>query len=142
MEAGRVRNQESKMRGTINQDNKLTDIYLPRKCDYTDRIITSKDHASIQLSIADVPPPPLSSMRTEPSTSPRPAPSPSPDSSGPPAKATPLSRKYSRKGNSSDRHSRYISHHAPLSASLPPAPLHTSMLRRETLGGEWAYKFK
>uniref|UniRef100_A0A1J3D6E7 40S ribosomal protein S21 n=2 Tax=Noccaea caerulescens TaxID=107243 RepID=A0A1J3D6E7_NOCCA len=54
MEAGRIRNQDSKMRGTINQDNKLTDIYLPRKCDYTDRIITSKDHASIQLSIADV----------------------------------------------------------------------------------------
>lgn len=42
------------MRGTINQENKLTDIYLPRKCDYTDRIITSKDHASIQLSISDV----------------------------------------------------------------------------------------
>jgi small subunit ribosomal protein S21e len=45
------------MRGTINQDNKLTDIYLPRKCDYTDRIVTSKDHSSIQLSVADVTPP-------------------------------------------------------------------------------------
>ena len=42
------------MRGTINQDNKLTDIYLPRKCDYTDRIITSKDHSSIQISVSDV----------------------------------------------------------------------------------------
>jgi hypothetical protein len=60
MEAGRLRNAESKMRGTINQDNKLTDIYLPRKCDYTDRIITSKDYSSIQLSIADVPLPSFS----------------------------------------------------------------------------------
>jgi small subunit ribosomal protein S21e len=42
------------MKGTINQENKMTDIYLPRKCDYTDRIITSKDHSSIQLSICDL----------------------------------------------------------------------------------------
>ncbi len=56
MEAGRARTNETRMKGSINQDNKLTDIYLPRKCDYTDQIITSKDHSSIQLSIADVPP--------------------------------------------------------------------------------------
>jgi hypothetical protein len=55
MEAGRTRNQQTKMRGCINQDNKLTDIYLPRKCDYTDKLITPKDNSSIQLSIADVP---------------------------------------------------------------------------------------
>lgn len=42
------------MKGTINQENKLTDIYLPRKCDYTDRVLTSKDYSSIQLSVADV----------------------------------------------------------------------------------------
>jgi small subunit ribosomal protein S21e len=42
------------MKGTINQENKVTDTYLPRKCDFTDQIITSKDHSSIQISIADV----------------------------------------------------------------------------------------
>lgn len=55
MEAGRIKNLDTKMRGTINQESKLTDIYLPRKCDYTDKIITSKDYSSIQISIADVP---------------------------------------------------------------------------------------
>jgi hypothetical protein len=54
MEAGRAKNLQTKMKGTINQENKLTDIYLPRKCDYTDRLITSKDHSSILLSICDV----------------------------------------------------------------------------------------
>lgn len=71
MEAGRIRNLDTKMKGTINQENKLTDIYLPRKCDYTDKIITSKDYSSIQISIADVPPFLLRSMMTEPSTSAR-----------------------------------------------------------------------
>jgi small subunit ribosomal protein S21e len=54
LQAGRTNNAQQKMRGTINQENKMTDIYLPRKCDYTDRIITSKDHASIQLAISDL----------------------------------------------------------------------------------------
>jgi hypothetical protein len=54
MEAGRQRNHETRMRGTINDKNKVTDIYLPRKCDYTDRVITSKDFSSVQLSICDV----------------------------------------------------------------------------------------
>lgn len=103
MEAGRIRNQDSKMKGTINQDNKLTDIYLPRKCDYTDRIITSKDHSSIQLSVADVLSLSSRSMKTAPSTSARPALLPSQDSSGPPERVTPLSTRYSGKENSSDR---------------------------------------
>ena len=54
MEAGRVNNMQSKMRGCINDKNKLTDIYLPRKCDYTDRVITSKDRSSVQISICNV----------------------------------------------------------------------------------------
>lgn len=56
MEAGRQRNLETKMKGTINDKHKLTDIFLPRKCDYTDRVITSKDHSSVQISICDVRP--------------------------------------------------------------------------------------
>lgn len=54
MEAGRRRNLETKMRGTINDKHKLTDIFLPRKCDFTDRVITSKDHSSVQISVCDV----------------------------------------------------------------------------------------
>lgn len=54
MEAGRQRNLQTRMRGTINDKHKLTDIFLPRKCDYTDRVITSKDHSSVQISICDV----------------------------------------------------------------------------------------
>ena len=54
MEAGRQRNQETRMKGTINDKHKVTDIFLPRKCDYTDRVITSKDYSSVQLSICDV----------------------------------------------------------------------------------------
>jgi small subunit ribosomal protein S21e len=42
------------MKGCINQDGKLTDLYLPRKCDFTDRLITPKDNSSIQISICEV----------------------------------------------------------------------------------------
>ncbi|KAG6856297.1 hypothetical protein H0H87_005710 [Tephrocybe sp. NHM501043] len=32
----------------------LVDLYVPRKCSATNRLITSKDHASVQISIVDV----------------------------------------------------------------------------------------
>ncbi|TFK76504.1 ribosomal protein S21e, partial [Pluteus cervinus] len=32
----------------------LVDLYVPRKCSATNRLITSKDHASVQINIADV----------------------------------------------------------------------------------------
>ena len=54
MEAGRKRALNSKMTGCVNVDNTMTDIYLPRKCDFTDKIIASKDHSSVQLSVCDV----------------------------------------------------------------------------------------
>jgi len=31
------------MKGNVNFENKLTDLYLLRKCDYTDNLITPKD---------------------------------------------------------------------------------------------------
>ena len=49
MQEGRKRNLDSRMKGCINELHQLTDIYLPRKCDYTDKLITSKDRSSIQL---------------------------------------------------------------------------------------------
>lgn len=54
MEAGRTKNAQTRMAGNINEKQKLTDIYLPRKCDYTDRVITSKDRSSVQLSLCDL----------------------------------------------------------------------------------------
>ena len=54
MEAGRRENIERKMKGCINDKHSLTDIYLPRKCDYTDKMLTPKDRSSIQLSVCDV----------------------------------------------------------------------------------------
>lgn len=83
MDAGRKRAIDSKMKGCLNLDNKLTDIYLPRKCDFTDKIITSKDHASIQLSVCDVTHSTFRSMKMAPSTSASPTLSPSPGSSAP-----------------------------------------------------------
>ncbi|KAF8628479.1 hypothetical protein AX15_003990 [Amanita polypyramis BW_CC] len=38
----------------ININGVLVDLYVPRKCAATNRLITSKDHASVQISIADV----------------------------------------------------------------------------------------
>lgn len=102
MEAGRQRALESKMQGCLNVDKKLTDIYLPRKCDYTDRIITSKDHSSVQISLCDVHLAPLRSTKTAPSTSPNPTSSPSAASSAPPVRATLPSRESSPRRSSSD----------------------------------------
>jgi len=79
MEAGRVRSNDTRMKGTVNQENKVTDIYLPRKCDFTDQIITSKDHSSIQISIAEVFLLGFRLMKTALSISTRPRTSPSQD---------------------------------------------------------------
>jgi hypothetical protein len=90
------------MKGNLNLENKLTDIYLPRKCDFTDRVLTSKDHSSIQLSICDVVLLPLRSTPTAPSTSANLASSPFPASCDPLARATLPSRRFWAKRNSSD----------------------------------------
>jgi hypothetical protein len=103
MEAGRIRSNETRMKGTINQDNKLTDIYLPRKCDYTDRSISSKDYSSVQISVADVPFFLFRSMTTELSTLAKAPLLLSLDTSDPLEKETQHSRKSSRKRNLSDR---------------------------------------
>lgn len=53
MEQGRQRNTETRMKGNVNIENKLTDLYLPRKCDYTDKLITPRDNASVQINICE-----------------------------------------------------------------------------------------
>ncbi|KAL6596382.1 30S ribosomal protein S21e [Neocallimastix sp. 'constans'] len=39
-----------------NDKGKLVDLYIPRKCSATGRLITAKDHASVQINIGDVDP--------------------------------------------------------------------------------------
>ena len=42
------------MRPMKNDDGKIVEKYLPRKCSATSKIIGPKDHASVQLFIPDV----------------------------------------------------------------------------------------
>ncbi|XP_037911365.1 40S ribosomal protein S21 isoform X2 [Hermetia illucens] len=39
-----------------NDSGEFVDLYCPRKCSASNRIIHAKDHASVQLNIADVNP--------------------------------------------------------------------------------------
>ncbi|KAH8116888.1 40S ribosomal protein S21 [Phellopilus nigrolimitatus] len=36
-----------------NDQGVLVDLYVPRKCAATNRLITSKDHSSVQISVVD-----------------------------------------------------------------------------------------
>lgn len=125
MEAGRQRALESKMTGCVNVDKKMTDIYLPRKCDFTDRVITSKDHSSVQISLCDVLVPLPRSTTTARSTWANPTWSSSAASCAPPDRATPVSKKSSRRRNSSDSldifHS-FTYHSTKAKTSVAPLP--------------------
>ncbi|OLL23520.1 40S ribosomal protein S21 [Neolecta irregularis DAH-3] len=37
-----------------NDSGRLVELYVPRKCSATSRLIQAKDHASVQISICDV----------------------------------------------------------------------------------------
>ncbi|OLY78922.1 40S ribosomal protein S21 [Smittium mucronatum] len=37
-----------------NDKGQVVDIYIPRKCSATNRLISAKDHASVQINIANV----------------------------------------------------------------------------------------
>ncbi|KAL1936625.1 hypothetical protein VTP01DRAFT_759 [Rhizomucor pusillus] len=37
-----------------NSEGKFVDLYVPRKCSATNRLITAKDHASVQINVGDV----------------------------------------------------------------------------------------
>ncbi|XP_054793379.1 40S ribosomal protein S21-2 [Prosopis cineraria] len=34
-----------------NEEGQITELYIPRKCSATNRLITAKDHASVQINI-------------------------------------------------------------------------------------------
>ncbi|EFJ48497.1 component of cytosolic 80S ribosome and 40S small subunit [Volvox carteri f. nagariensis] len=35
----------------INDEGQVVDLYIPRKCAWTNKLITAKDHASVQINI-------------------------------------------------------------------------------------------
>ena len=37
-----------------NEQKQYVDLYVPRKCFATNRLLDSKDHASVQISLTDV----------------------------------------------------------------------------------------
>jgi small subunit ribosomal protein S21e len=37
-----------------NEEKRIVDLYIPRKCSATNRIIGPTDHASVQINIVDV----------------------------------------------------------------------------------------
>lgn len=37
-----------------NSEGRIIDLYIPRKCSATNRLITAKDHSSVQINVADV----------------------------------------------------------------------------------------
>ncbi len=39
-----------------NEKGEIVDIYVPRKCSYTNRLLTSQDHGSVQINVANVDP--------------------------------------------------------------------------------------
>jgi Ribosomal protein S21e len=47
----RLEHKETKIE---NADGKKVDLYIPRKCSVTGALITPTDHASVQISIAEV----------------------------------------------------------------------------------------
>merc|ERR1712150_89532 len=53
-EGGRENQWKKTMTGMINEEDKVVDPYLPRKCEYTNRILHAKDKSSIQVNICDV----------------------------------------------------------------------------------------
>ncbi|KAG8079377.1 hypothetical protein GUJ93_ZPchr0007g3589 [Zizania palustris] len=37
-----------------NEEGQMVDLYVPRKCSATNRIITAKDHASVQINVGHI----------------------------------------------------------------------------------------
>jgi small subunit ribosomal protein S21e len=39
-----------------NESGENVDLYVPRKCSYTNRIVKAKDHSSVQINVANIDP--------------------------------------------------------------------------------------
>eukprot|EP01083_Nonionella_stella_P277325 942749_1 len=39
-----------------NENGENVDLYIPRKCSWTNRLVRAKDHGSVQINVANVDP--------------------------------------------------------------------------------------
>ncbi len=39
-----------------NEKGEVVDLYIPRKCSWTNRLLVSNDHGSVQINVANVDP--------------------------------------------------------------------------------------
>lgn len=39
-----------------NENGQNVDLYIPRKCSWTNRLVRAKDHGSVQINVANVDP--------------------------------------------------------------------------------------
>jgi len=39
-----------------NERGEIVDLYIPRKCSWTNRLLTSKDHGSVQINVGNIDP--------------------------------------------------------------------------------------
>lgn len=39
-----------------NEEGDIVDLYIPRKCSWTNRLVAAKDHSSVQINVANVDP--------------------------------------------------------------------------------------
>lgn len=39
-----------------NESGHNVDLYIPRKCSYTNRLIAAKDHGAVQINVANIDP--------------------------------------------------------------------------------------
>ncbi|KAL4473960.1 hypothetical protein ABPG72_000322 [Tetrahymena utriculariae] len=54
MNAGRTNQRNKPMTGLINDKKEKIDPYLPRKCDWSNKLVFSNDQSSVQIAIAEV----------------------------------------------------------------------------------------
>ena len=45
---------EAGKEGMFNDRGELVDLYIPRKCSYTNRVLYAKDRASVQINVGQV----------------------------------------------------------------------------------------
>ena len=39
-----------------NENGENVDLYVPRKCSWTNRLLTAKDHGTVQINVANIDP--------------------------------------------------------------------------------------
>jgi small subunit ribosomal protein S21e len=39
-----------------NENGEIVDLYVPRKCSWTNRLLTAKDHGAVQINVANIDP--------------------------------------------------------------------------------------